>query len=272
MMPAAPCDLPALEALAHALSRHVQGLLAVLLHGAHARGELVPGAPVELVLVLKRPVDEPVRAAVMEALGRLVACSASSAGEYSRGPGHAGGRLSHGERAGWPLEVCLIESYRLGWLQPSVLQQSLRAGARLLCGDAAVLAVIPDWPPARLDPREALDELAAAEQALAGGWTELARLRAAGALLLARRAYEPAFAGRAAAVARQWPEAPLLASFDALPAGEYVTRSRALVEDWLFTWEGDGLSALARERYVALWRAARVAHRPPVTRMTLAAS
>jgi predicted nucleotidyltransferase len=237
-----------LEALARALGRRLEGLLAVLLHGAHARGEVVPGAPVELLLVLKQPVDEPARAAVVRELGRL-----------------------RHRPAGWPLELGLIESYRLGWLRPSVLQQSLRAGARLLFGDATVLEVIPAWPPARLDRREALDELAAAEAALAGGWEQLARLHAAGGLLLARGGYQPAFAGRAAAVARQWPEAPLLASFDVLPAVEYVARSRALVEDWLFTWEGEGLPAAARERYVALWRAARASLRPPITRIILAA-
>jgi hypothetical protein len=208
----------------------VPDLLSVLAHGAPVRAEPVPGAPLELLLVTRLPTDR----------RRLAAWET---GLVRRWPGSR-------------VRLEAVESYRIGWLPPGVLQQSLAAGARLLWGDAAAREVVPRWRPDQLDPRLALDEQAGAEADLAAGWPELAALRAAGALLIARRAYRPTLAGRAGALAESWPEAPPLGS---VPPAVFVARARALIVDWLFTWEGGGMGAAGVDRYLAMRAGARAA-------------
>ena len=207
------------------LSRRVPGALALIAHGAGARGQSVPGAPCEVLLVVTHPIPA-------DHLGRWH----STLSRRLRQP---------------RLRLEALESYRLGWLPPSLLQQSLRATGVVLWGDPSILRLVPDWPPERLDPRLALDEQQAAEADLAAGWEALAVQRAAGALLIARRAYAPGLAARAA-LRRVWPEAPAMQ----VAAAEFVPRARELIVDWLFTWEGSGPDAAAVQRYLALRAAA----------------
>ncbi|MDQ3702940.1 MAG: glycosyltransferase family 2 protein, partial [Chloroflexota bacterium] len=115
---------------------------AVLLHGAHSRGEAVSGSPLEFLLVVRRALPasrvERLRAGLWERCGGVAVM----------------------------LEV--VQAHRLGWLRPSILQQSLLAGAIVLWGDADVLRVIPSWPPEALPSELALEEArgAAADLAL----------------------------------------------------------------------------------------------------------
>ena len=215
------------------LRRRVPDLLAVIGHGPAAGGdEPVPGAPLEVLAVVRVRPSPALEAALPVAFTRRL----------------------RGQRS----QLRLVEAHRLGWLPPSVCQQSLLAGAILLWGDAAALRVIPNWRPDQLDPRLALDEQDDAEADLAAGWSALAAYRAAGALLIARRRYEPRFDRRATALRLAWPEAPPLPRMPAAEeANTFVATARRLLHDWLFTWEGDGLGAPALTRYTAMWRAAR---------------
>ncbi|MGH2351058.1 MAG: hypothetical protein ACRDJN_05530, partial [Chloroflexota bacterium] len=199
--------------------------LAVILHGAAGRGEDLPGVPLEFLLVVRE---------------------APAAHDFARWRTGMAARCG-----GAPLELAVVEAHRLGWLPPSVFQQSLLAGAVLLWGDPATLGAIPGWRPDQLDPRLALDEVRAAQVDLAAGAETLAAHRAAGALLIARRAYTPRTDEHCAALRRAWPEAP---DVNGTPPAAFVARAAALVEDWLLTWEGTGPPAAARERYVALHR------------------
>jgi hypothetical protein len=210
------------------LARKVPALHAVIAHGAPVRGETVPGAPLELLLVTRTPVA-PERLRPWE-------------GVLRRRTG--AGRVRVGG----------IESYRLGWLRPGVLQQSLAAGCRLLWGDPAVACAIPRQPSDRLDPRLALDEQGVAEAELAAGWGQYAALVAAGALLIARGAYRTSLNERAATLSAVWPEAPPVGD---TPPERFVARARELLTDWLFTWEGTGPGAAAVERFLSLRAAAR---------------
>jgi hypothetical protein len=213
------------------LRRDVPDLLAVIGHGAAERGEDVPGAPLELLAVVRVPPAE----AVVER-----AC-------------HWVGQLFAPERC----ELTFIESHRLGWLPPSLLQQSLLWGGTLLWGDPAALRVIPSWRPDMLDPRLSLDLLATAEEDQRAGHHLPAVHNAAGALLLARRAYRHRFDARAEALRSAWPEAPVLpVAPKAKEAAAFVARARHLIDDWLFTWEGEGPGESAIARYRAMWRAA----------------
>jgi hypothetical protein len=119
-----------------------------------------------------------------------------------------------------------------------------------------VLGAIPSWPPGRLDPRLALAEAERAGTDFVAGKARLAVSRAAGALLLARRAYTPWQAGREDALRRAWPEAPRPGD---VTAARFVERARELVVDWLFTWEGDGPGGAAVGRYRVMREAALVA-------------
>ena len=219
------------------LQRRVPHLLAVIGHGAAATDERIPGAPLE-VLAVARLLPLPARRAALQSAfaGRL--------------PGTRG-------------ELRMIEAHRLGWLPPSVLQQSLLFTATLLWGDAAAVRVIPGWRPDQLDPRLALDEQDGAEADLAAGWPAPAALRAAGALLIVRRRYQPRFEGRTAALRAAWPEAPALpVALGGDDVRRFVATARRLLEDWLFTWEGEGPGAPAVARYAALWRASRAPAHP----------
>ena len=152
-------------------------------------------------------------------------------------------------------ELAFVEAHRLGWLPPSLLQQSLLWGGTLLWGDPAALRVLPGWRPDQLDPRLALDAIASAESDLGAGHHALAAANAAGALLLAKRRYTSRFDARAAALREAWPEAPGLPT-EPTPeeAAAFVATARRLIEDWLFTWEGDGPGAAAIRRFEALRR------------------
>src|SRR5688500_4984044 len=145
------------------LAKRIPTLHAVIAHGVPVWGDAVPGAPLELLLVTRTPVD---------------------ATEVRRREADIA-RRSHEGR----VRVAGVASHQLGWLGPTVLQQSLVAGCRLLWGDPAVEHVIPRWPPEQLDVRLALDEQAAAEAELAAGQESYAAFVAAGALLIARRSY-----------------------------------------------------------------------------------
>jgi hypothetical protein len=216
-------------------------MLALIAHGAAGRDEDVRGAPVELLAVTYLPVEGGALARAQQGLERLLA----------------------------PARVSLmaIEAHRLGWLPPSVTQQSLLAGGVLLWGDPAALRVIPSWRPDQLDPRLALDELDGAEAELAAGWPDLAVQRAAGALLIARRAYTARFDERPAALGRVWPEAPPMeaspADDAASHAARFVGRARALLHDWLFTWEGGPPASEAVRCYIEMWRRGRGARAAP---------
>ncbi|MDQ3699375.1 MAG: hypothetical protein M3442_00470, partial [Chloroflexota bacterium] len=73
--------------------------------------------------------------------------------------------------------------------------------------------------------------------------------RAAGALLIARRAYTPKWSERREALLRVWPEAP---DPEQVAPQEFVRQAVALVEGWLFTWEGVGPARSAVDRFRAL--------------------
>jgi hypothetical protein len=212
------------------LVRREPGALGVLAHGAPVRGESATGAPLELLLVTRTQLKR-------QRLAHTRAMLAGRAGNCR-------------------IHLDAIASYRVGWLPPGTLQQSLLAGSQAAWGDAAALDVVPRWRPDQLDPRLALDDQAGAEADLAAGWPDYAALRAVGALLIARRAYRPALAGRPEALRRAWPEAP---SPDAEPADRFVARARELLVDWLFTWEGAGMVHRGVQRYVALRPAAAAA-------------
>lgn len=241
--------------------------VAVLLHGAHGRGEAVAGSALEFLLVARRGVPE----ARVERLGD-------------------GLRTRCG---GLPVMLEVVEAHRLGWLRPSILQQSLLAGAVVLWGDTAVLRVVPSWPPEALPPEMALEEArGAVDDLAASSATEngparssplgkgvaasgprgtgsgrssdvgigldtsavaalyaAALARAAGALLIARRAYTPRWDARRDALRRVWPEAP---DADGVTPQEFVRQALALVEGWLLTWEGDGPERTVVDRYRAL--------------------
>jgi len=211
------------------LHRNIPDLSAVIGHGVAGRGEDVAGAPVEVVAVVRVPPAQGLVAQAVRSISELVVPSR--------------------------LMLTFIEAHRLGWLPPSIFQQSLLWGGTLLWGDPAALRVIPGWRPDQLDPRLALDEVARAEADLSGGHYALAALAAAGALLLAKRRYESRFDSRAAALRAAWPEAPALPT-DPAPDEEaaFVARARRLIEDWLFTWEGDGLGVAAIQRIAGLLR------------------
>ncbi|CAA9228456.1 MAG: hypothetical protein AVDCRST_MAG77-872 [uncultured Chloroflexi bacterium] len=145
----------------------------------------------------------------------------------------------------------VVAGHRIGWLRPTVLQQSLLQTGRTVWGDPAALAAVPSWRPDQVDPLEALVELRTAEGLLGEGKVEAAVATAAGALLVARRAYTALPGERAAALARVWPEAPQ--PWSALggeggtprtPERAFVTRTRQLVEEWLFTWHAAPTSTL----------------------------
>jgi predicted ATPase len=85
---------------------------------------------------------------------------------------------------------------------------------------------------------------------------------AAGALLVARRAYTVLPDELAAVLARMWPEAPqphgaLTGGTEA--ASKFVARARLLVEEWLFTWYEARSSAVMRHRFEELRSTASVA-------------
>ena len=149
-----------------------------------------------------------------------------------------------------------VPAHRIGWLPPSPLQQSLLATGVIVEGDHAALDAVPPWRPDQIDPLLSLDELTGAEAALRSGETDRASWRALGALLIARRAYT-AFAGeRRSALQRSWPEA---ADLFGAPVQEIVRLARALVEEWLFVWEGNGPTTASRSRFKALRGAATAA-------------
>ncbi len=100
--------------------------LAVYLHGAHGRGEALTWAPLELLVLVRRSPPAPLLERWRRGLTR-----------------RAGGCAVRLEG---------IEAHRLGWLRPSLLQQSLLAGAVTLWGDPAGLRAIPPRPPETLDP------------------------------------------------------------------------------------------------------------------------
>jgi hypothetical protein len=208
------------------------GCLAVLLHGAEGRGERLPWAPVELLVVGREGQSE----------SRLRALQDAVAG---RQPALVAGR---------PVRLRSIPGHRLGWLPPSPLQQSLLAGAVVVWSEsaaagAAVLGAVPRLHPSRVDPREAGDEVAAAGADLAAGRARLAVARAGGALLIARRAYTPWYSRLAGALQTAWPEAPEPGE---TTAERYVDLARRLITDWLFTWERSGPGGAAVARYDAL--------------------
>jgi hypothetical protein len=212
------------------LAKRIPTLHAVIAHGPPIQGNNVPGAPLDLLLVTRTPMDA---AALRQWEGALT-------------------RRTRGAR----VRLAGVASYGVGWLGPTVLQQSLAAGRRLLWGDPAVERVIPNWPPEQLDVRLSLDEQAAAEKELAAGREPYAVFVAAGALLIARRSYRARPGDRLAALARTWPEAPRP---EGTPARQFVTRARELLTEWLFTWEGAGPGPAAIERYLSLRAAARAA-------------
>ena len=229
--------------LAAATGRECQ---AVLLHGADGRGERLPWAPVELLVVGR----EGLPAARLQALQDAVA---------AQQPALVAGR---------PVRLRSIPGHRLGWLPASPLQQSLLAGAVVLwaasaAAGAAVLGAVPRLHPSRIDPREAQDEVAAAGADLAAGRARLAVARAGGALLIARRAYTPWHSRLAGALQTTWPEAPEPGE---TTAERYVDLARRLIADWLFTWEQSGPGGPAVARYGALRAGARAAGETAVAR------
>ena len=215
---------------------------ALILHGAAGRGESLPWAPLELLLVLRRPLPprqhDRLRLEIAREVGRL-------AGPSGADPGPAPA-----------VQVETVEGHRLGWMAPGLLQQSLLAGAVVLWGDGAVLGAIPCWPAERLDPRLALAEARGAAGDLGAGRARLAVSRAAGALLLARRGYTAWHAGRAAAVRRLWPEARIPPD---ATAERFVSLAEVLVTRWLFSWEGAPLPPGAVDRFQSLRAAAAAA-------------
>ncbi|HEX2034016.1 MAG TPA: glycosyltransferase family 2 protein [Chloroflexota bacterium] len=204
------------------------GVVAVIVHGADGRGEDLPWAPLELALVL----DQLPAEGIVE--------------RWRRGVSGFGGRRE--------VSLTVLAAHRIGWLPPSVLQQSLLAGAVLLWGDQAAVRAIPSWRPEQLDPRLALDELDLAQAALDAGAGRLATYRAAGALLVARRRYTPRHEAMPAALQEAWPEGPAM---HAVPAPEFVATARALIRDWLFTWEDRGCGERVVRRYRAMRARAR---------------
>ena len=237
---------PALPALARASRRVLEGagpdVQALILHGAAGRGESIPWAPLELLLVLRRPLPprqhDYLRLELAREMGRL-------AGPAGGDPGPAPA-----------VQVETVEGHRLGWMAPGLQQQSLLAGAVVLWGDGAVLGAIPCWPAERLDPRLALAEARGAARDLEAGRARLAVSRAAGALLLARRGYSAWHAGRAEAVRRLWPEARTPPD---ATAERFVSLAEVLVTRWLFSWEGAPLPPGAVARFQSLRAAAAAA-------------
>jgi hypothetical protein len=146
-----------------------------------------------------------------------------------------------------------IAAHRMGWLPPSPLQQSLLCTGRTVWGDGAALAAVPAWRPEQIDPLSALDELREAERFLASGQAARAAWRAAGALLLARRAYTAFEAKREEALAAAWPEAPSIRETEPV---EFVRAARALIEHWLYVWEADDPTRVARVEFERLRAAA----------------
>ena len=236
-------ESPALAALSRASGRVLDGagpdVQALILHGAAGRGEDIPWAPLELLLVLRRPFSPRQRDRLTQELARELGTRA--------GPTGAGEGASAGTAPATQVET--VEGHRLGWMAPCLLQQSLLAGAVVLWGDGAVLGAIPSWPPERLDPRLALSEASGAACDLGAGWARLAVSRAAGALLLIRRAYSPWHTGRAAAVRRLWPEASLPPDST---AERFVSLAGDLVTRWLFAWNGAPLPPSALVRFQSL--------------------
>ncbi|HEU5315406.1 MAG TPA: hypothetical protein VFX49_04810 [Chloroflexota bacterium] len=141
-----------------------------------------------------------------------------------------------------------IAAHRIGWLRPSVLQQSLRESGRTVWGDVSALAAVPAWRPDQIDPRDALDEIAAAEWVAPNGTAAVEH--AVAALLLARRAYTAVPEKQASALARAWPE--LAGEPDAGSAGVFVRTARDLLSAWLFEWDRVRVRPKARRAFEAL--------------------
>jgi hypothetical protein len=142
-----------------------------------------------------------------------------------------------------------LAAHRIGWLPASPLQQSLLCTGRSVWGDGAALAAVPAWRPEQIDPRRALDELRGAERRLTSGDAARAAWQAAGALLVARRAYTAFEAEREAALAAAWPEAPSM--HETAPV-EFVRAARSLIEDWFYVWEANGPTHAARTKFERL--------------------
>ena len=202
---------------------------AIIVHGAHGRGDALADAPLDLLAATRTETSAAVSEQGHAALARAL-------------PNVA-------------VTLTVRPTYRVGWLPPSVFQQSLLSGAVLVWGDAAVVRAIPAWRPESIDPRASLGEMDAAERDLATGHAALAVVRAAGALLLAKRRYEPRRLHLPEALRAAWPEVPPLPSAgDATSAAVFVSDARRRLHDWLFTWEGSGVSAGAIEAYQSLLR------------------
>jgi hypothetical protein len=208
----------------------VRNVIAVIGHGPALGWEPVAGAPLEVVVVTHLPASDAEVARVVAAIGRCA--------------------------RGVRVAARALDAHRARWLRPGVFQQSLVASGTTLWGDDAVLAAVPRWPATEIDRRESLDEQERAERELAAGCGPLARWRAVGALLIAKRSFVFLVAARAGALRTAWPEIQDEAT---APDAHVVERARRLIDDWLFTWEGAGASSRARERYTAGWHAARAA-------------
>lgn len=149
-----------------------------------------------------------------------------------------------------------IAAHRIGWLRPSVFQQSLLCTGVTVSGDPAALAAVPSWRPHQIDPRDALDELEYAERELIAGRPTVAAQHAVAALLLARRHYTAFTGEQSAALTSAWPE---MSAAEQTPPAKLVSLARALVDDWLFEWEHKAGSSNVAYRMAWLRTSARQA-------------
>ncbi|MGI8424052.1 MAG: glycosyltransferase family 2 protein [Chloroflexota bacterium] len=145
--------------------------------------------------------------------------------------------------------VVEVASHRIGWMAPSCLQASLLHTGTIVWGEPAALEAVPAWRPEQIDPLSALDLLGRAERLLAAEKPDEARSNAIDALLIARRLYSPYPEDRIAELGREWPALP---TPETCAVDELLRSARRLIESWLFTWRGAGMSQAARRRWQAM--------------------
>ena len=104
--------------------------------------------------------------------------------------------------------VASVEAHRLGWLPPSVFQQTLLTSATLLWGDPEAIRALPAWRPGSHPAHRCAGRAPLAESTLADQRGRQALWHAETALLIARRAFATGAVQRRAALAAAWPRRP----------------------------------------------------------------
>ena len=129
---------------------------------------------------------------------------------------------------------------------------TLHHNAICIWGDESVVRALPSWPPSAIPETDAFELLGQAERALDLGDARKAKTLAVQSLLVSRRRFTPN------AIVDPDVAQPTLSTLgidtDQAPASVVVARVRALLHDWLFTWEGDGPGVVA----VTQWHELRV--------------